>query len=91
MDYHYRANSGCANSACRRGTSAVSKQTRSSCGCAQTDMADFYQHLSHLPLAMGYVPTQHFQDTFELCRGFQLGTIFPELCKPFCGKGGRCR
>ncbi|HIS27111.1 MAG TPA: spore coat associated protein CotJA [Candidatus Pullilachnospira intestinigallinarum] len=78
------------NSACRRGAPAA-RQNRASCGCSQTAREDFYQHLSHLPLAMGYVPTQHFQDTFELCRGLQMGTIFPELCKPFCGKGGRCR
>ena len=38
--------------------------------------------------AMGYVPMQHFEATYELSRGFMLGTIFPELCKPFCGKGG---
>lgn len=91
MDYQCHANSGCTNSACRRGTGAVSRQVRNSCSCAQPAAESFYQHLSHLPLAMGYVPTQQFQDTFELCRGFQLGTIFPELCKPFCGKGGRCR
>ncbi|MFQ7549658.1 MAG: spore coat associated protein CotJA [Blautia marasmi] len=29
--------------------------------------------------------------TFELCKALQMGTIFPELCKPFCGKRGGCR
>ncbi|MBS6196099.1 MAG: spore coat associated protein CotJA [Clostridiales bacterium] len=49
-------------------------------------------HWENLPLAMGYVPIQRFKDTFDLCKGYHMGTIFPELCKPFCGKGGgrRC-
>ena len=40
---------------------------------------------------MAYVPMQKFGKVYEPARGFQLGTIFPELCKPFCGKGGGCR
>lgn len=46
--------------------------------------------LAGLPLAMAYVPWQTFHNTFEPCKALQMGTIFPELCKPFCGKrGGR--
>lgn len=61
----------------------------SSCGCRRS----FNQiELSHLPVAMAYVPIQNFKDTFSLCKAFQMGTIFPELCLPFCGrgKGGNC-
>ncbi|MDO4297215.1 MAG: spore coat associated protein CotJA [Lachnospiraceae bacterium] len=47
--------------------------------------------MADAPLAMAYVPYQHWNQTFEPCRGLQLGTIFPCLCKPFCGKGGACR
>lgn len=36
--------------------------------------------------AMGYVPCQKFTDSFDLCYGLQVGTVFPELCKPFCGR-----
>lgn len=46
--------------------------------------------LAGMPLAMAYVPWQSFHHTFDLCRAFQEGTIFPELCKPFCGKRGVC-
>lgn len=47
---------------------------------------------SSLPAAMGYVPFQKWSAPFDLCKGLQLGTIFPDLCKPFCGKGGAvCR
>ena len=54
---------------------------------------NIYHHLTEAgaPLAMGYVPDQHWGDTFELCKGLQAGTIFPCLHKPFCGKGGKCR
>ena len=42
------------------------------------------------PLAMAYVPCQKFTENFTLSYGLSVGTIFPQLCKPFCGKrGGR--
>lgn len=43
------------------------------------------------PLAMGYVPMQVWSQPLPLCRGLQNGTIFSDLFKPFCGKGGACR
>ena len=61
----------------------------SNCGCAHSfDNTK----LSDLPLGMAYVPMQSFEQPFELCKALQMGTIFPQLCLPFCGKrkGGRC-
>lgn len=49
---------------------------------------DIYTHADQLPLAMAYVPFQRFSNTFNLQKGLEMGTIFPELCKPFCGKRG---
>lgn len=44
-----------------------------------------------MPVAMAYVPWQPaFHHTFPLCKALQSGTIFPDLCKPFCGKRGGC-
>ncbi|WP_283683324.1 spore coat associated protein CotJA [Parablautia sp. Marseille-Q6255] len=40
---------------------------------------------------MGYVPCQSWGVTYDLCHALHTGTIFPELHKPFCGKGGKCR
>ncbi|MBT9778807.1 spore coat associated protein CotJA [Clostridium sp. MCC353] len=40
-------------------------------------------------LAMAYVPWQQWKQTYALDRGFQRGTIFPELDLPFVM--GRCR
>jgi hypothetical protein len=50
-----------------------------------------YDGLRGLPLAMAYVPMQRFGKTFSLDYALRAGTIFPELCKPFCGKRGMKR
>lgn len=50
---------------------------------------DFTQSLHHYPPAMAYVPWQDFGNLYELEKAFEIGTIFPELDKPFIGR--RCR
>lgn len=44
--------------------------------------------LAGLPVGMAYVPWQFFQEVYEPDKAIQCGTIFPELSKPFYGKGG---
>lgn len=44
--------------------------------------------LERMPIAMAYVPWQRFERTYDLNQALQVGTIFPELNKPFTGKGG---
>ncbi|MBQ6695771.1 MAG: spore coat associated protein CotJA [Lachnospiraceae bacterium] len=45
--------------------------------------------IEHFPIAMSYVPWQHFTQIYEnLEEGYCEGTIFPELNKPFMGR--RC-
>lgn len=39
-------------------------------------------------VAMSYVPFQQFGTTYSAEKGFDRGTIFPELDKPFYGKRG---
>lgn len=39
-----------------------------------------------LSLAMAYIPYQQWNTTYEPALGFQRGTIFPELDKPFVGE-----
>ncbi len=41
-------------------------------------------------LAMAYIPIQQFNTLFEIEEGFDLGTVFPELEKPFVGGGCSC-
>lgn len=43
-----------------------------------------------MALAMQYVPWQHWNQVYCPEEGLQYGTIFPELNKPFYGKGA-CR
>ena len=67
------------------------------CGCA-TKRKENSSHcdgrrdpLSNLPLAMAYVPWQSWCDIYDICEGYQNGTIFEQLNKPFLGIGGRRR
>lgn len=41
-------------------------------------------------LAMSYVPVQQWNTLYEIEEGFDRGTIFPELDKPFMGGGCSC-
>lgn len=69
------------------------KERECSCHMPGTRSRDreMYEHLQHLEYAMAYVPCQEFTTTFELGRALRVGTIFPQLCRPFCGKRGGCR
>ena len=42
-------------------------------------------YLGQLPLAMCYVPMQHWNTTYSLDKSLERGTIFPELDLPFLG------
>ena len=47
------------------------------------------EYIDKFPVAMAYVPWQHLTNVCEnLEEAFKVGTIFPELEKPF--KGRRC-
>ena len=49
----------------------------------------FDERFDKYPIAMAYVPWQHFDRIFEnLEDAYKTGTIFPELDKPFTGR--RC-
>ena len=40
------------------------------------------------PVAMAYVPFQQFGNMYEPEKGFEVGTMFPDLDKPFWGGRG---
>lgn len=42
--------------------------------------------LTDLPLAMAYVPSQRWEEIYEDNDGFERGTIFRALDKPFLGR-----
>ena len=54
-------------------------------------MQDYYKefHPEQFPVAMAYVPWQQFDQIYDdLEKAFRVGTIYPELDKPFTGR--RC-
>lgn len=93
---NYRMNYGVSRS-CKMKPREMPVQTpytqraSSSCCCDKIEDMGIYAHADHLPLTMAYVPCQNFTNTFHLGKALYVGTIFPELCKPFCGKRGVCR
>ncbi|MBQ8327280.1 MAG: spore coat associated protein CotJA [Lachnospiraceae bacterium] len=49
----------------------------------------FEEYFDQFPPAMAYVPWQNMDKIYEdLDEALQIGTIFPELTKPFTGR--RC-
>lgn len=42
-----------------------------------------YDPLQTMPLAMGYIPWQQWQNVYEGSKGLENGTIFEELIFPF--------
>ena len=63
----------------------MSDATNRGCGC----MPDKSYTKNEFALAMAYVPWQYFTTVYEPDRALEVGTIFPELDKPFLA-GGRC-
>lgn len=55
-------------------------------------ICDLSQETSALPIetvpAMAYIPFQQWEIPYEAENGFNKGTIFPCLDKPFTGTGG---
>ncbi len=43
--------------------------------------------LDQLPLAMAYVPMQKYAQAYDPEKALCAGTLFPELDKPFSGRG----
>lgn len=44
-----------------------------------------------MSVAMAYVPWQTFTKSYEPQKALMIGTIFPELDKPFVGRNGACK
>ncbi len=44
-----------------------------------------------MQVGMAYVPWQQLHTVYDPEKGLMVGTIFPELDKPFMGRGGKRR
>lgn len=59
------------------------------CGCGR--MTGTAHMRDDFALAMAYVPWQYFGNVYEPDKALLVGTIFPELDKPFLAEGRGCR
>lgn len=98
--YGKRTNESDMNCSIRRATESgteeschMEKRSMENYRMEERSMENYHmeQHSMQKPLAMGYVPMQVWSEPLPICRALRIGTIFEELHKPFCGKGGACR
>lgn len=48
---------------------------------------NFDEYFDRFPVGMAYVPFQHMSHIYEnLDEALRIGTLFPELTKPFVGR-----
>lgn len=63
---------------------------RGSTGCG-TEISYRNQGNPEYVVGMAYVPWQYFDKVYETDKALEVGTIFPELDKPFLAEGRGCR
>ena len=67
---------------------------KTDCGCASVsrrsncDCGDKNEHMRHMPVGMGYVPMQKWEEMYDPATALCQGTAFPSLNLIFCGKRG---
>lgn len=59
--------------------------------CACGHMPETSLRMDRYALAMAYVPWQAFRNVYEPDKALEIGTIFPELNKPFLAEGRNYR
>ena len=66
----------------------------SDCGCASIPRrnncrcGDPNEHMRYMPVGMGYVPMQKWEEMYDPATALCQGTAFPSLNLIFCGKRG---
>lgn len=77
-----------------REVESTDKNFSSKCNRRNRNMdmkVDKGMHMSdRFPIGMAYVPWQHWGSLYEPEKALKVGTIFPELNKPYYGKRGNC-
>ena len=62
----------------------ISNQRRGNCGrCPSPIRPNALDGDAGIPLAMAYVKNAHFGQIFDPGKALSVGTVFPELYKPF--------
>ena len=75
----------CNMSPCNMPRYDISRNMSGERNCYMQNKESYYD-CGEYPIGMGYVPWQEFRDLYDLERGFQVGTIYKELDKPFTGR-----
>lgn len=91
-----------AGHSCGCNSMSQSMDSGRSCGCNSTSpamdagrscadgmtMQHTHNRYDKEPLAMAYVPWQHFGELYPPCKALSEGTAFPDLNQIFCGVRG---
>ena len=56
--------------------------------CCMTESCRPAVNMERFPVAMAYVPWQHYHTTYDLCQAFAQGTIFRNWIVRSVGEGG---
>lgn len=63
---------------------------RKNCSCQMEDDDSgcniVKDHIDHMCPAMAYVPWQKWECVYDMTKGFERGTIFEQLDKPYVGR-----
>lgn len=64
--------------------------TRENNDCNKTNKHDdcnkMKEHVDHMAPGMSYVPWQKWEEIYDMKKGFERGTIFCQLDKPYVGR-----
>ncbi len=77
--YPYSGSSRCV----MPGDAMCRKPVMPDCGCG-----DKNEHMRHMPVGIGYVPMQKWEEMYDPATALCQGTAFPSLNLIFCGKRG---
>lgn len=80
---------------CRSSSGKKTMPSSSSCSCqlpgVKSNDPEMYTHIDQMEPTMAYIPCQKFTTVYDLGYALKEGTVFPQLCKPFCGRRGMQR
>ena len=85
---------GCGNKPSMSDCGCKEMSMKSDCGCASIPhknncrCGDPNEHMRHMPVGMGYVPMQQWEEMYDPATALCQGTAFPSLNLIFCGKRG---
>ena len=78
-----KSDCGCGEMSMKSDCSCASVSRRSNCDCG-----DKNEHMRHMPVGIGYVPMQKWEEMYDPATALCQGTSFPCLNLIFCGKRG---